>query len=134
MSVGKGILDSMNLRTTARDELAKVDKCTPCRFGAPTVLLICYDDKLAWKREFDGACSGEVDASIVTTHMMMAAHDLGLGTCWVMYFDPVKAGKLFALPNGIIPVAMLPIGYPAEDAAAAAQHEDRLPLEEIILR
>jgi len=47
-------------------------------------LLICYDDKLAWKRQFDGTCGDEVDASIVTTHMMMAAHDLGLGTCWAM--------------------------------------------------
>ena len=119
---------------TAHDDLAKVDKCTPCRFGAPTVLLICYDDKLAWERQFDGAHSGEVDASIVTAHMMLAAHDLGLGTCWVMYFDPAKATSLFALPNGIIPVAMLPIGYPAEYAAPSKQHEDRLPIGEMLLK
>ena len=118
---------------TARDDLAKLDKCTSCRFGAPTVLLICYDEKLAWERQFDGASSGEVDASIVTAHMMLAAHDLGLGTCWVMYFDPAKVTKLFALPNGIVPVAMLPIGYPDEAEAPSKQHKDRLPLGEMLL-
>ena len=58
-------------------ELAKVDECTPCRFGAPAVLLVCYDKAACWKRKFDGANSGEVDASIITTHLMLAAEDLG---------------------------------------------------------
>jgi nitroreductase len=47
--------------------LEKVDACTPCRFGAPLVFIICYDRNETWIRKFDGAQSGEVDASIVTT-------------------------------------------------------------------
>ena len=117
---------------TAGEELAKIDECTPCRFGAPAILLVCYDKTVCWKREFDGALSGEVDASIITTHMMLAAHDLGLGSCWVMYFNPAKTIELFALPDTIAPVAMLPVGYPAKDAAASEGHYDRLPLEKTL--
>ena len=114
-------------------DLAKVDECTPCRFGAPTVLLICYDRDVCWERKFDGADSGEVDASIVTTHLMLAAHDLGLGTCWVMYFDPAKTAELFALPKNIVPMAMLPIGYPADDTSPSERHHERVALNQILL-
>ena len=114
-------------------ELAKVDKCTPCRFNAPVVLLVCYDKTVCWKRSFDGANSGSIDASIVATHMMLAAKEADLGSCWVMYFDPAKTIKLFALPENLVPVAMLPIGYPSEDAAPADLHNQRVELEEILL-
>jgi len=114
--------------------LAIADECTPCRFGAPVVLLICYDKSLCWRRNFDGALSGETDASIVTTHMMLSAHDLGLGSCWVMYFDPKKTSELFSLPENIVPVAMLPIGYPADDAAPNERHFDKLGAEEMLLK
>ena len=118
---------------TGADELAKVDECTTCRYNAPTVLLICYDKTVCWKRPFDSALSGEVDASIVTTHLMLAAHELGLGTCWVMYFNPAKTAELFALPENIIPAAMLPIGYPAENAAPSQLHSKRLDIEDLLL-
>ncbi|MDR0889925.1 MAG: nitroreductase family protein [Oscillospiraceae bacterium] len=104
---------------TAAEDLAKVDQCTPCRFGAPAVLLVCYDKTVCWRREFDGKSCGVADACIVATHMMLQAHDLGLGTCWVMYFDPAKVAEQFALPEHIVPVAILPIGYPVDDAAPA---------------
>ena len=118
---------------TSAGDLAKVDECTPCRFGAPMVLLVCYDKTVCWKRPFDSALSGEVDASIVTTHMMLAAHGLGLGTCWVMYFDPAKATELFALPENIIPVAMLPVGYPAESASPSPMHGKRHDIAGLML-
>ena len=119
---------------TGADLLAKADECTACRFGAPAVLLICYDKTACWTRSFDGALSGEIDAGIVTTHMMLAAHDLGLGTCWVMYFDPAKTIELFDLPENIVPVAMLPIGYPADNARPSKLHDSRFDIEEILLK
>ena len=115
-------------------DLAKADECTPCRFGAPAILLVCYDKNICWKRQFDGANSGNVDASIVTTHLMLAAHELGLATCWVMYFDPAKTSDLFNLPKNIIPVAFLPIGYPADEAAPAPGHEQKVAMDEILLK
>ena len=115
------------------EELAKVDECTTCRFGAPAVLLVCYDKTKCWVRPFDSALSGEVDASIVATHMMLTAQDLGLGTCWVMYFDEAKTKEQFALPENIIPVAMLPIGYPAEGAKPSKLHSSRLDMAELMI-
>jgi nitroreductase len=114
-------------------ELSLVDKCTPCRYGAPLVLLVCYDKNICWKRPYDGALSGEVDASIVTTHLMFAAQELGLGSVWVMHFDPAKAIGHFALPENIVPVAMLPLGYPAEDAKPSDSHAKREALENMLL-
>ena len=118
---------------TDTDDLTKVDQCTPCRFDAPAALLVCYDKNVCWKRGFDGAGSGEVDASIVTTHLMLAAHDMGLGTCWVMHFDPVKTVELFELPKNIVPVAFLPIGYPADDATPAEGHSCKHAMDHIII-
>jgi nitroreductase len=118
---------------TAAEDLAKVDQCTPCRFDAPAVLLVCYDKTVCWRRTFDGKSCGVSDACIVATHMMLEAADLGLGSCWVMHFDPAKATELFALPEHIVPVAMLPIGYPADDAAPAPMHEEKFGTENMLL-
>jgi nitroreductase len=118
---------------TSNDELAKIDECTRCRFGAPAVLLICYDKTVCWRRKFDGKSCGVSDACIVTTHLMLQAQDLGLGSCWVMHFDPAKAVELFSLPENVVPVAMLPIGYPAEDSVPAPMHGEKFPLENILL-
>ena len=114
------------------EELAKLDECTRCRFGAPVALLVCYDKNTCWKRPFDSALSGEVDASIVTTHMMIAAQELGLGTCWVMFFDPAKVIEQFSLPENIIPVAILPIGYPGENAAPSDRHGSRQDIKALL--
>ena len=114
-------------------ELAMVDACTPCRFNAPLVLLVCYDSAACWTRSFDGAPSGEVDAAIVATHLLLAAQNQGLGGVWVMHFDPAKTAEVFQLPENIIPVAMLPIGCPAKNAKPAAQHHQRVELADILL-
>ena len=114
------------------DALAKIDAATSCRFGAPTVFLICYDKNEAWQRTYDGAYSGEVDASIVTTHMIFAAEELGLGSCWVMHFDPRILIKEFDLPEHLIPVAILPVGYPAENARPAKIHFERKDISELL--
>jgi nitroreductase len=119
---------------TTPEDFSKVDECTPCRFGAQLVLLICYDKEICWQRHFDGALSGEVDASIVTTSMMFAAEALGLGTCWVMHFDAQKASEVFALPENIIPVAMLPIGYRTDDCAPSPAHSTRMDMDAFLLK
>jgi len=114
--------------------LAGVDECTRCRFGAPLVFLICYDKNECWVRErYDSANSGDVDASIITSYLMMQAQDLGLGSCWVMFFDPAKTAEVFALPENIVPVAFLPVGYAAEDAEPSAKHGERFELKDILL-
>jgi nitroreductase len=115
------------------DELAKIDECTTCRFDAPLVLLICYDSSASWVRPFDKENSGTVDASIVTTHLTLQAAELGLGSTWVMYFDPAKIKSAFNLPENIVPVALLPIGHPAEEAKPAPLHSSKKPIESILI-
>jgi len=115
------------------EELEKIDQCISRRFGAPVVLVVCYDAKACWVRKDGHAASGEIDASIAATHLMLQAHDLGLGTTWVMDFDAKKAAKLFDLPKHVAPVAMLPLGWPAQDAAPSEWHARRQPIEGMLL-
>jgi nitroreductase len=115
------------------DALAKIDLCTKCRFGAPLSLLVCYDASACWVRPFDGENSGQVDASIVTTHMMLQAEALGVGSLWVMFFDPAAAREQFALAETIVPVAILVLGYAAEDAAPSDRHGERQTMDNMLL-
>ena len=116
------------------DDHAKVDLATSCRFGAPVVFIICYDASTCWVRgRFDQKTSGEVDASIVTTHMMLQAQALGLGTTWVMHFDPAEVSRQFNLPENIIPIALLPTGHPAPEAAPSEKHGVRMSVEDMLL-
>ena len=112
--------------------LSKLKECTNYHFHAPLAFLICYDKTVSWKRPFDGDDSGNTDASIVTTQMMLAAADLGLGTTWVGYFDPDKTRKVFDIPENFIPVSVLPMGYPADDAKPSANHTKRYSLEQTV--
>ena len=112
--------------------ISKLRKCTVCHFNAPMAILICYDKKECWHREYDGKSSGDIDASIVTTHMMLEAYALGVGTTWVMHFIPEAVREGFALPDNIEPVSLLMMGYPSEDAKPFPGHSKFKPMEDII--
>ena len=114
------------------ESVEKLKKCTKCHFDAPTAMLICYNENETWTRPYDGAISAPVDAAIVTTHMMLEAHALGVGSCWVMHFDPVAMSKEFAIPENIHPVALLVMGYPHPDAVPLSKHSEFRPLDEIV--
>ncbi len=119
---------------TSPEALQTLDKCTECHFGAPLAFIVCAEKSEAWVRPYDGKDSVDVDASIVTTHMMLAAADAGLGTCWVMFFIPEAVKTEFALPETLEPVAVLMAGYPAEGAHPSRLHASRKPLEETVIR
>lgn len=115
------------------EALEKLKTCTKCHFDAPCALLVCYNKEESWTRPYDGAQSAPVDAAIVTTHLMLAAHDLGLGSCWVMHFEPQKIREAFHIPTQIEPLALLVLGYPHEDAAPLAMHEQVRPMDEVVI-
>lgn len=115
----------------SEEALAKMRRCTKCHFDAPLGMLVCSDTSRSWKRKYDGADAGWVDASIVTTHMMLQAHELGVGSCWVMYFIPEAVKTEFELPDHFVPVALLVMGYPAEDVAPNPLHDQTRPMEEL---
>ncbi len=112
--------------------LAKLKTVTRCHFDAPLAMLVCYDKSLSWNRKYDGKDSGDIDAAIVTTHMMLQAYELGIGSTWVMHYDPVKAKEAFALPDNLESTAILVMGYPAEDAAPMNLHEICKPEQELV--
>ena len=114
------------------ESLEKLKKCTNYHFDAPLAMLICYNNTTSWKRGYDGKDMGEVDASIVATHMMLEITNLGLGTTWVGHFDPEKAIEEYKLSQNIIPVAIFPIGYPQEGLTPNPRHYERVELDKTV--
>ncbi len=99
---------------------------------APLVLAVCALPGEGWKRKYDGWNAAEVDATIATDHLILAAADEGLGTCWIAAFDPKAAREVLGLPDNVVPVAFTPLGYPADSPppkkrrpAAVMCHVDR---------
>ncbi len=111
----------------------KLKRCTRCHFNAPCAMLVCYNKDECWTRKYDGEQSGAIDASIVTTHMMLQAWDEGIGTCWVMHFDPFKMREEFNIPENVVPVALLVMGKPAPDAAPIPMHSQYRNIEETVM-
>ena len=73
------------------------------------------------------ANSKSIDAA-----MRAKAAELGVGTTWVMHFDPAAMREAFAIPEDLEPVALLVMGYPAEDAAPIAMHSEFKDMDEIV--
>ena len=100
-------------------------------YGAPLVFLICWDKTACWTHPQNGQSSGSTDATIVTTHMMLEAASIGLGTVWISYFDHDKARELLAIPGNYEINGMLYVGYPADDFEPNAKMSGkRKPLNE----
>lgn len=115
-----------------KEDLEQLDQCTRFRYGAPMAFLICYDRSVCWNNPHTGEDSGKIDVSIILTHMMLEAAELGVGTVCVADFDPEGIRDRFHLPEDIIPVLLMPAGYPAEDARPHTWHEEKKPLAETV--
>lgn len=114
------------------EALAKLKTCTNYHFNAPMALLICADKAEAWKRSYDGKSHTDIDGSIVATHMMLQAAELGLGTTWVGHFDPSAIRNAFSIPTNLEPICLLPVGYPSKDAKPNPNHQKRKDISQTI--
>ena len=112
--------------------LAKIDALTPCRYGAPTVLVVAYDKNSVFVFPGGKANSGEEDASIVATHMMLAATNAGVDSCWLNFFDPEAVAKALHLPENEQVLMLLDLGHAAPDASPLPNHTARKPLAETV--
>ncbi len=99
---------------------------------APECIIACGVHDQAWHRPHDGKDHTDVDLSIAIEHLCLAAASLHLGTCWVCNFDPEIIRSAFRLPEGVEPVAIIPIGFPAE--GVSAPDKTRKELSEIVRR
>ncbi len=114
------------------EALAKIDAATPCRYGAPTVLVVAFDKKRVYHYPGEKRDSGIEDASIVATHMLLAAKDIGLDSCWLNFFDPEALAKALELPENEEILMLMDLGYAAADAAPLPNHVSRKPIEETV--
>ena len=116
----------------SEDVLAKIDRVTPCRYGAPTVLVVAFDKNNVFTYPGEKRDSGVEDASIVATHMILAAADEGLDSCWINYFDPeIMAAELGLLENEEV-LMMLDLGYAAGNVKPLPGHSARKPLSDTV--
>ena len=116
----------------SEDGLEKVDSVTPCRYGAPTVLIVAFDKDNVFTYPGDKRDSGVEDATIVATHMILAAADEGVNSCWVNNFDPEKLAAALELPDNEEILMVMDLGYAAEGAGPLPNHESRKPLDETV--
>lgn len=83
---------------------------------APAIIVVSVIKNEAWVRPADGKSHGDIDASIIAEHLCLAAAEQGLGTCWICNFDTVLCHRLLEMSETEEPVALLPIGFPADQA------------------
>ena len=112
--------------------LAKIDGVTPCRYGAPAVLVVAFDKNNVFTYPGGKRDSGVEDATIVATHMILAAADEGVDSCWINFFDPDKMAEAIGLPENEEILMLLDLGYAAEGAGPLPNHSSRKPLAETI--
>ena len=112
--------------------LKKISKAANLH-GAPLAILVCADHSKAWKRPFDGMQTTDIDASILTDHMMLEAVEQGLGTVWICYFKPDIIKEEFQLPDSLEPINILAVGYANETPADPERHlAARIPLSQLV--
>lgn len=116
----------------SEEALATIDEVTPCRYGAPTVLVVAFDAQDVYVYPGEQRDSGIEDASIVATHMLLAAKDAGVDSCWINRFNPAELKEKLGLPENEEILMLMDLGYAAEGAGPLANHDKRKSLDETV--
>ena len=114
------------------EALAKIDAVTPCRYGAPTVLVVAFDSSNVFTYPGGRRDSGVEDATIVATHLILAAADEGIDSCWINFLDPEKLAAELGLPENEEVLMVMDLGYAAEGAGPLPGHTNRKELAETV--
>jgi nitroreductase len=116
------------LRTAGREaEIGQIYP-RPWFVQAPLVIAVCAVASQAWVRESDQFNARMIDAAIVADHLILAAANLGLGTCWIAAFNVEAARRVLRLPEDVEAAIFTPLGYPADQP----QEKIRKPLSELV--
>ncbi|MCA1900017.1 MAG: nitroreductase family protein [Chloroflexi bacterium] len=116
------------IHTAGREEELRSIYHRPWFIQAPLVIAVCAVSSQAWVRESDRFNARLIDASIAADHLILAAANLGLGTCWIANFNVKAARSVLRLPDEAEPVIFTPLGYPADQPGA----KTRKPLTELV--
>lgn len=110
--------------------LRKIDNASRCRYNAPVSLLVCGNVEEAFSR---GEHSTYViDSCIVATHMLLEATNVGVDSIWIDLFDENVLREEFNIPDKLVPVALIMLGYRSDDCPYSANHDKRKKLDEIV--
>ena len=112
--------------------LAKIDEVTPCRYGAPTVLIVAFDRDNVFTYPGGKGDSGVEDATIVATHMILGAYNEGVDSCWINFLDPEKMAQALGLPENEEVLMAMDLGYAAEGAGPLPNHSSRKEIGETV--
>ena len=110
------------IRTAGREEELRRIYNRSWFVQAPVVICACGIPAQAWVRR-DGKSYCDVDVTIAMDHLILAAADLGLGTCWIGAFDPAAAREILGLPDDVEPIAFTPVGYPGDQLGPKKRKE-----------
>lgn len=115
------------------DEISQavVRAATPYHFDAPVLLILGVRPEDAGMSRMSGINFADIDGGIVGAHMLLEAHDLGLGSLWVGDFHADAIQEAFTETDGYRLVGIFPLGYPAEDAQPGRKHLIRKSASEI---
>ena len=116
------------LHTAGREEEIGKIYHRPWFVQAPIVIAVCAISSQAWVRESDRFNARLIDAAIVADHLILAAANLGLGTCWIAAFNVEAARRVLQLPQEVEPVIFTPLGYPADQPGP----KTRKPLNDLV--
>ncbi len=116
----------------SEEALSKIDVVTPCRYNAPTVLVVAFNKNNVFTYPGEKRDSGVEDASIVATHLMLAAYNEGVDSCWINFFDPDKLKESLNLPEDEEVLMLLDLGFAAQDSKPLPNHFSRKDLDETV--
>ena len=117
----------------SEEALNKLDSLTLCRYNAPIVALFTYNEDEMWVNEEDKDInSGIEDVSIVATHFMLEAYNLGIDTCWVNLFNNKKLEEVFNLNKKEHSVLLMPLGYRLDGVHPSRLHNESKRVEELV--
>lgn len=112
-----------------RDEQKKKELAKYARFffvksshvgDAPCVIVLCYEKN---KSRF-----GIYDVTLAGGNIILAAHAIGLGSCWIGAFDEKKVKEVLNIPENVSVVALITVGYPKENPSPPP----RIELEKVV--
>ena len=117
----------------SEEAIARIRGITRCAYNAPVVMMVTVDKNIEWHNELEeGVTSGQQDAAIAATHMMLEAASLGVGSVWVCWFPNTAVHEAFQLPENEKVVLLMPMGYAADDSKPVANHFNKIRREEMV--
>ena len=90
---------------------------------APAIIVALGNHNKGWHRMSDGKDFTDIDVAIAVDHLMLAATEQGLGTCWVCNFDAQKCCDIISAPEFMEVIALIPIGYPVSESSSEKKRE-----------